>query len=133
MLAAVCFAATFRHHYAYPFDSAFIVWIGSAVAALVYVCTLLVTIQLRGDFGVLIDDASSEWSGSYAARGKPLTRASRRNDTVSTGNLASRLISLPVSDMQLVWSMLCSGSAAFGNSTESTALRMYMHKTNCDT
>ena len=61
MLTAALFGSTYHLHLRYPRDASFVLLlVGVCWGGLLYISTLLLQVQYRGDFGVLIVDARSE-------------------------------------------------------------------------
>jgi hypothetical protein len=54
VLAGV-FGSTYHLHYRYPRDASHSLFVVIAIAMFVYISTLLIHVQFRGDFGILID------------------------------------------------------------------------------
>ena len=59
LIMAALYGSTYHLHLPYPRDSSFVLFVLILCALLLYIMTLLIHVQFRGDFGVLIDQSSS--------------------------------------------------------------------------
>ncbi len=53
---ALTYSSTYRHHLPYPMDATFFLSLCTCVSSLVFIATLFLNVQLRGDFGVVRDN-----------------------------------------------------------------------------
>lgn len=72
LVLAGVFGSTYHLHYSYPRDASHSLFVIIAIAMFVYISTLLIHVQFRGDFGILIDqdNRSSNSSGTANAAGE---------------------------------------------------------------
>ena len=53
---ALIYSSTYRHHLPYPMDATFFLSLCTCISSLVFIATLFLNVQLRGDFGVVRDN-----------------------------------------------------------------------------
>lgn len=76
MIGSVIYISTYHLELPYPMDSSFFLAAGACVCTLLYLCSLLVSVRFRGDFGVVADETptSAEMADSLKlAHAKPIT------------------------------------------------------------
>lgn len=76
VIGSVIYISTYHLDLPYPMDSSFFLAAGACVCALLYLCSLLVSVQFRGDFGVVADETPSRAniiSSLNIGRAKPIT------------------------------------------------------------
>lgn len=76
LLMAALYGSTYHLHLSYPWDASFTFFVIILLAVLLYMTTLLIHVQYRGDFGVLIDQSATLQSNAEgflnsSANGQP--------------------------------------------------------------
>jgi len=56
VIGSIIYISTYHLELSYPMDSSFFLAAGACVCTLLYLCSLLVSVQFRGDFGVVADE-----------------------------------------------------------------------------
>lgn len=85
-LCSMIMASVFRLGAKYPIDASFLLFLLGNASALLYISTLLLEVQFRGDFGAVSDTA--------LLRDKKSTRHQRRANSNSNGPLLQGLLEL---------------------------------------
>lgn len=84
LLSALTFGGVLRFQLPYPMDAAFLFSMSACFSSALYLGSLMLHLQFRGDFGVMPDEASSETGTSRGPRAGGLAYLLR----VSFGDLS---------------------------------------------
>lgn len=71
LLSSLVVGHTLQYKLHYPMDAAFLFAVTSCLATLLYLGSLALHLQFRGDFGVMPDEARGAAGGNAGARGGP--------------------------------------------------------------
>lgn len=116
LLYAVILAAVNHLNLRYPMDVSFLFSLTACMSLLLYICTLFLSIQYRGDFGLIAD--ADETAGDIPAVTKPSYEDNNRknsygnmnrkvndnhNESVSTSR---GILDVPLTDLSLLFSSI---------------------------
>jgi hypothetical protein len=95
------FAAVSHLHLPYPMDSSFLLALSACICSLLYIGTLLLNVQYRGDFGLITDPSAGTVSAATLRRIGNSAALLERHD--------GDLLSTPLRDINLLFSTVVVG------------------------
>lgn len=116
-MAALIFGSTYNTHLKYPMNASFAFSLCACTGSLLYVASLLISVQFRGDFGVMSDEAiigcgstaASSGSRSVVASSPLVYQPGFDTDPQLGGGGVSDIFEVPLGDISLLVSHPMSG------------------------
>jgi hypothetical protein len=104
MIGALIYMSTYHSHLQFPMNASFHMAICACMTGLIYLGSLLLSVQFRGDFGVMPDEAVKKPSPAQSHTGTHTLRSLGRNHVPADdgGSGLTEMLDIPLSDLTLL-------------------------------
>lgn len=104
LLAAILYGNIYSLKLTYPMDASFFLSLSACLVMLVYMASVLLKVQFRGDYGVMTDDDEQRVEGASTGN-----RHSRNTPKEQESSMIGEIVSVPASDMKLLFTKIGGG------------------------